>query len=408
MSDYTPLSCFKAYDARGKVPEELNADIAYKTGRAFVEFLDAKTVIVGRDIRATGPELEDALIRGLTEAGADVKALGVCGTETVYFATSHLQADGGIMITASHNPPQDNGMKFVREGAKPISEVSGLKDIERMISIGEFKPSTHTGNVEHVDVMDAYIKNLLSYIDLNNFKPLKIVVNAGNGGAGMVIDRLEKHLPFQFIKVHHEPDGSFPNGVPNPLILENRADTAEVVKAEQADAGIAWDGDFDRCFFFDENGDFIEGYYLVGFLAKAILEKYPGGKIVYDPRLTWNTIEIVNELGGTPVMSVSGHAFIKQKMREEKAVYGGEMSAHHYFKDFTYCDSGMLPWLLVLEIMCKENKKLSALVKERIEKYPCSGEINHRVKDPDATIDKIQSHFASQHPQINTVDGVSM
>ena len=408
MSDYKPIPCFKAYDARGRVPEELNNDIAYKAGKSFVEFLKAKKVVVGRDIRNTGPELEDALIQGLTEAGADVLRLGVCGTEMVYFATDFLKADGGIMITASHNPPQDNGMKFVRENARPISSETGLKDIERMISIGKFKPSDRKGNILDVNVLEPYIKKLLSFVDIESLSSLKVVVNAGNGGAGMVIDQLEKHLPFRFVKVNHNPDGSFPNGVPNPMITENRQITSNAVKAEKADVGIAWDGDFDRCFFFDENGDFIEGYYLVGFLAQSLLSKNPGAGIVFDPRLIWNTMEIVEQMGGKPIMSKSGHAFIKAVMRKEDAVYGGEMSAHHYFRDFTYCDSGMVTWLLVLEIMCQQKKKLSDLVKERIAKFPVSGEINRKVADPDAAIEKIQKHFEGQNPQINTIDGISL
>lgn len=408
MTDYKPIPCFKAYDARGKVPEELNEELAYKIGRAYVEFTSAQSVVVGYDIRKTGPALEKALIRGLTEAGADVQRIGVCGTEMVYFATAHLQTDGGIMITASHNPPDDNGMKFVRKDARPISGETGLKDIERLASIGEFKPSSKTGTVQDADIMDAYIDKLLSQVDLNQLTPLKIVVNAGNGGAGMVLDLLEKKLPFNFIKVNHEPDGNFPNGVPNPLLQENRAATSDVVKAEKADLGVAWDGDFDRCFFFDENGDFIEGYYLVGFLSQALLSKNPGAKIVYDPRLIWNTIETADTHNGHAIMSKSGHAFIKEVMRKEDAIYGGEMSAHHYFRDFSYCDSGMIPWLLVVEIMCQQKKKLSELVKARIEKFPCSGEINRRLKDPDAAIEKISAHFKSLNPEINTVDGISM
>ncbi len=406
MSDYKPLACFKAYDVRGKVPRDLNPELAYKIGRAMVDFLNAKTLVVGRDIRESGPELSEALIRGMTEGGADVKNIGLCGTEMVYFATSHLNADGGIMITASHNPPEYNGMKFVREGSRPISSATGLLDISRMAEEGQFK-NTGNGSVEEVDVMEPYIQRILSYVDFKNLKPFKVVVNAGNGCAGPVIDQLEKHLPFEFIKVHHEPDSSFPNGVPNPLINENRAATADVVIKEKADAGIAWDGDYDRCFFFDENGEFIEGYYIVGFLAQAMLEKQPGSKIVYDPRLTWNTIEIVKEAGGIPIQSKSGHAFIKEKMREEDAIYGGEMSAHHYFKDFTFCDTGMIPWLLVLEIMGQQNKKLSELVKERIAMFPCSGEINKRVDDPDAAIDKVRKQFESQAKEVDTSDGIS-
>ncbi|MDX9754068.1 MAG: phosphomannomutase, partial [bacterium] len=337
-----------------------------------------------------------------------VERIGLCGTEMVYFATAYLKTDGGIMITACHNPPGDNGMKFVREDARPISADTGLKDIERLASLGQFSPASQTGTVKDVDILQPYIDKLLAQVDLDTLTPLKIVVNAGNGGAGMILDELEKKLPFTFIKVNHHPDGKFPNGVPNPLLIENRPATAEVVKAEKADLGVAWDGDFDRCFFFDENGDFIEGYYLVGFLSQAILSKNPGGKVVYDPRLIWNTIETAQTYGGQAIISKSGHAFIKEMMRKEDAVYGGEMSAHHYFRDFSYCDSGMIPWLLVVEIMCQQKKKLSELVKARIEKFPCSGEINRKLKDPDAAIAKITAHFEPLKPEINTLDGISM
>ncbi|MDP8242897.1 MAG: phosphomannomutase CpsG [Candidatus Hinthialibacter antarcticus] len=407
MTDYTPLPCFKAYDARGRVPEELNPDLAYNIGRATVQFLSAKKIVVGRDIRSSGNELSQALIRGLTEGGADVVDIGLCGTEMVYFATSHLNADGGIMITASHNPPEYNGMKFVREGSRPISSETGLKDIERLASIGKFEASSETGSIEQIDVMAPYIERILKTVDISVLKPLRLVVNAGNGCAGPALDQLEKHLPFEFIKVHHNPDETFPNGVPNPLLPENRASTADVVIREKADAGIAWDGDFDRCFFFDENGNFIEGYYIVGFLAEAMLQREKGAKIVYDPRLTWNTIETVKQNGGEAVQCRSGHAFIKEKMREVNAIYGGEMSAHHYFRDFFFCDSGMVPWLLVVEIMCKTGKSISQLVSERIQAFPCSGEINRRIVDADAAIQRVDDKFREQSIHIDMTDGIS-
>ncbi len=408
MNEQNSLSCFKAYDIRGKVPDELDPDLAYKIGRSLVEFLSAKTIVIGLDIRASGPEIRDSLAKGLTEAGADVIDIGLCGTEMIYFATSLMKTDGGVMITASHNPPEYNGMKFVRDNSKPISQDTGLKDIERMCLKGEFKPSDRTGSIQQADILDDYIKHILTYVDTEKLSPFKIVVNAGNGCAGPILDALEPHLPFDFIKVHHEPDASFPNGVPNPLILENRASTSNAIKAHQADVGIAWDGDFDRCFFFDEKGDFLDGYYVVGFLAQALLKRNPGSKIVYDPRLIWNTIEIVEAGGGIPVKCRSGHAFIKELMRREDAIYGGEMSAHHYFKDFFYCDSGMLPWLLVLEIMSEQKKPLSNLVEERIRKYPISGEINSRIPDPDAAIEKIRQHFEPLDPSIDTTDGIGM
>lgn len=401
-------TAFKAYDIRGRVPDEINEELAYRIGRAYVEIFKAQKVAVGRDIRLTGQVLQAALVKGLTEAGCDVVDIGICGTEMIYFATAHLKLDGGIMITASHNPQDYNGMKLVRQESRPISGDSGLKEIEDLAIAGNFGPvAERAGEVSELDVMDEYVNHLLTYVDIASLRTLKVVVNAGNGCAGPVIDKLEKYLPFEFIKVNHEPDGSFPHGVPNPLLVENREATAKVVREARADVGIAWDGDFDRCFFFDERGEFIEGYYLVGFLAQAFLRKYPGAKIIHDPRLIWNTIEIVEKAGGIPVQCKSGHAFIKERMRQEDAVYGGEMSAHHYFRDFSYCDSGMIPWLLILEIMCREGKPLSVLMRERVACYPISGEINSTVKDAKAVIGRIEDKF-TQGAEIDRTDGLSV
>lgn len=401
-------TAFKAYDIRGRVPDEINEELAYRIGRAYVEIFKAQKVAVGRDIRLTGQVLQAALVKGLTEAGCDVVDIGICGTEMIYFATAHLKLDGGIMITASHNPQDYNGMKLVRQESRPISGDSGLKEIEDLAIAGNFGPvAERAGEVSELDVMDEYVNHLLTYVDIASLRTLKVVINAGNGCAGPVIDRLEKYLPFEFIKVNHEPDGSFPHGVPNPLLVENREATAKVVREARADVGIAWDGDFDRCFFFDERGEFIEGYYLVGFLAQAFLRKYPGAKIIHDPRLIWNTIEIVEKAGGIPVQCKSGHAFIKERMRQEDAVYGGEMSAHHYFRDFSYCDSGMIPWLLILEIMCREGKPLSVLMRERVACYPISGEINSTVKDAKAVIGRIEDKF-TQGAEIDRTDGLSV
>ncbi|TWH45261.1 phosphomannomutase [Sporomusa sp. KB1] len=404
-------AAFKAYDIRGKVPEELNEAIAYRIGRAFVDIFEVRKVAVGNDIRLSGPAFKSALIKGLTEMGCDVVDIGLCGTEQIYFATAHLKLDGGIMITASHNPKDYNGMKLVRAESRPISSDTGLKELEEQVVTGAFAPVNGDiipGTVTYVDILKDYIEHLLTYVDKAALKPLKVVVNAGNGGAGAVIDALEPYLPFEFIKVNHQPDGNFPNGVPNPLLIENREVTAKVVRENGADVGIAWDGDFDRCFLFDEKGDFIEGYYLVGFLAQAFLQRQPGSKIIYDPRLTWNTIELVEKAGGIPVLSKSGHAFIKERMRKEDAVYGGEMSAHHYFKDFSYCDSGMIPWLLVLEILCREGKPLSVLMRERVACYPVSGEINSTVVDAKAVIQQIEEKYTPGALKIERVDGLSM
>ncbi len=402
------LQCFKAYDIRGRVPDELNDDVAYRIGRAFAQTLDAKQVVVGRDVRRDSPVLAAALTRGLNEGGAGVIDIGLCGTEEVYFQTAHRGASGGVMVTASHNPMDYNGMKLVREGARPISGDSGLKEIEQLAATAQFRDSPRLA-VNQIDAdKSAYIRHLLGYVNVDRLRPLKIVTNPGNGGAGLIVDELARHLPFDFIRIQHEPDGSFPNGIPNPLLPDNRAATADAVRASGADLGIAWDGDFDRCFFFDADGRFIEGYYLVGLLAAQLLEKQAGAKVVHDPRLTWNTIDMVSMAGGTPVMSKTGHAFIKERMRAEDAVYGGEMSAHHYFRDFSYCDSGMIPWLLVAERISRTGIPLAEMVEARMHAYPCSGEINFHVEDAHATIDRIMQIYAVDRPHVDRTDGVSV
>ena len=407
------LSCFKAYDIRGRIPSDLNDELAYQIGRSYAAFVDPQEVAVGRDIRATSATLSAALIRGLNEGGANVADIGLCGTEGVYFATFAEALDGGIMVTASHNPPDYNGMKFVREGSRPISADTGLMDMRALIEGGRLPAlAARPGRTRPLDISAKYLQHLLGYVQGAKLRRLKVVVNAGNGGAGLVVDQLEPHLPFEFIKVHHEPDSTFPNGVPNPMLEENRASTIEAMRRSGADIGLAWDGDFDRCFFFDEHGGFVEGYYLVGLLAEAFLKRYPGSRIVHDPRLTWNTIDIVKRLGGEPVLCRSGHAFIKQRMREVDAVYGGEMSAHHYFRDFAYCDSGMIPWLLVLAVLCETGKSLGELVGERQRRYPVSGEINRELAgsgaDARAVMARVQNHYASSARSVDFTDGLSM
>lgn len=401
------MPCFKAYDVRGRVPDELNEDVAYRIGRATADVLGEGPVVLGRDIRLTSGALQDALASGLNDAGRDVIDIGLCGTEEVYFATPHLNAAGGIMVTASHNPMDYNGLKLVREGSRPISGDSGLFAIRDAAIANVFKAGGKSGGIRQELSKVAFVEHLLSYIDPSKLKPLKVVVNAGNGGAGLVVDQLAPHLPLEFIRVNHEPDGSFPNGIPNPLLPENRSATADAVRAQGADLGIAWDGDFDRCFFFDADGRFIEGYYLVGLLAKAALVRHPGGKIIHDPRLTWNTIEMVREAGGVPIQSKTGHAFIKERMRAENAIYGGEMSAHHYFREFNYCDSGMIPWLLIAELVSTSGLSLAELVEDRMRAFPCSGEINFRVDDAAAAVKRVNGHFAAQNPMIDRTDGTS-
>jgi phosphomannomutase/phosphoglucomutase len=404
------LPCFKAYDIRGKVPEDLNEDVAYKIGRAYAAELAAKKVVVGYDIRLESESLANALKKGLTEAGVNVVDIGLCGTEEVYFATFHHRTDGGIMITASHNPKGYNGMKLVAYNAKPISGDSGLKEIEQRVIYNDFsaEPQLKSGLVELNTDKTAYINHLLSYVDIDSLKPLKIVMNAGNGSAGAVIRQIAEKLPFECVFIHETVDGNFPHGVPNPLLPENRSVTSEAVIRHKADFGIAWDGDFDRCFLFDENGEFIEGYYLVGLLAETLLKKQPNGKIIHDPRLTWNTIEQVKQAGGIPIQSKTGHAFIKERMRQEDAIYGGEMSAHHYFKDFAYCDSGMIPWLLIAALISKKNLPLSELVTARMAAYPCSGEINYVVDNAPMILERIIAFYQTQQPKIDKTDGISL
>lgn len=402
------MKCFKAYDIRGRVPDELNEDIAYRLGRAFARTVGEGVVAVGYDIRRDSPAFAEAIVRGLNDEGRDVVDIGLCGTEEVYFQTFHRRIAGGIMVTASHNPIDYNGMKLVREDARPISGDTGLRDIERMVEQNTFgEPAAARGSVVRDHDKGAYIGHLLGYIDPSSLRPLKVVVNAGNGGAGQVIDLLEPHLPLQFVRVNHEPDGSFPNGIPNPLLPENRSMTAEAVRAQGADFGIAWDGDFDRCFFFDAHGEFIEGYYVVGLLAAQLLEKHPGAKIIHDPRLTWNTIDMVEKAGGTAIESKTGHAFIKERMRVEDAIYGGEMSAHHYFRDFAYCDSGMIPWLLIAERVSRTGTSLADMLAERVAAYPCSGEVNFVVDDAKAAVARVLAYYGKDAPSLEYVDGVS-
>jgi phosphomannomutase len=403
-----PTTCFKAYDLRGRVPDQLNAEIAYAIGLAYAEWLKPGKVVVGHDIRLSSPEICSALTDGLMAAGVDVVHIGICGTEEIYFATDHFGFDGGIVVTASHNPEDYNGMKLVREGARPISGDTGLFDIQALVARNEIEPGSHKGTLTELDHRSAYIAKLLEFVDIASLKPLKIVVNPGNGGAGAIIERLKPFLPFDFVPVHFDPDGHFPNGVPNPLLPENRQPTVDAISHAGADLGIAWDGDFDRCFFFDENGRFIEGYYIVGLLAEAFLEKSPGSAIVHDPRLTWNTIDVATTNHGRPVLSKTGHAFIKERMRSEDAIYGGEMSAHHYFRDFSYCDTGMVPWLLVVGLMAARGKTLAELVDARMTKFPVSGEINRKLEDPAATITAIENDYRAKALIIDRTDGLSM
>jgi len=436
------ITCFKAYDIRGKLIEQLDEHVAYRIGKAFAEYMQAKTVVVGGDVRLTSEPLKLALSAGLIDGGATVTDLGMTGTEEIYFATKHLGVDGGIEVTASHNPIDYNGMKLVKTDSKPVSGDTGLfaiRDLAETYSVDdvqarlefyanglvseqafiqgqasvEISKLTATGQYNQLDNMQAYVEHMLTYIDTSNITPIKLVVNAGNGAAGDALDAIQSALvaanvPIEFVKVHHQPDGTFPNGIPNPLLPESRADTANAVIENAANMGIAWDGDFDRCFLFDEKGEFVEGYYIVGLLAKAFLDKEPGAKIIFDPRVYWNTQDIIETAGGVPIKSKTGHAFIKERMRADDAVYGGEMSAHHYFRDFAYCDSGMIPWLLVAELLCTSGKGLSELVAQRIAAFPSSGEINSTLQDPDGAIAKILSHYEGDAKLVDYTDGIGL
>ena len=402
-------AAFKAYDIRGRVPQELDADIAYAIGRAFVELTRPRQVAVGQDVRLSSPELAAAVSRGILDAGSDVLDIGVCGTEQVYHATFSRNLGGGIMVTASHNPMGYNGMKLVREDAKPVSGDSGLDEIRaRVASRPEWRAPARRGKLTQMDLRRDYVRHLLGYVKLSALKPLTIVTNAGNGCAGPVIDALEPELPFRLVKLQNTPDGRFPHGIPNPLLPENRAGTIAAVREYRADLGLAWDGDFDRCFFFDGDGGFVEGYYLVGLLARTLLADNKGAKIVHDPRLTWSTIETVKAAGGVPILSKTGHAFIKERMRREDALYGGEMSAHHYFREFRYCDSGMIPWLLVAQLISVSGQSLKQLVAAQQAAFPVSGEINRVVADPDRVITAVEQKYLKSATHMDQVDGLSL
>ena len=398
-----PFSCFTAYDVRGRVPDELDETIAARIGCSLAEQFDMKKIVIGHDMRLTSRPIVEAISQALIQQGVNILDIGLCGTEEIYYASfagEQHGVDGGIMVTASHNPADYNGMKLVQRGARPVSGDSGLNEIAARAADDawwdklQHNPAPRPGTITSATDKSPYIHHLLSMVNVDQLRPLTLVVNSGNGCAGAVIDDLEKHLPFTFIRLQHEPDGTFPNGVPNPLLPEKREITAKAVREHGADLGIAWDGDFDRCFLYDEQGRFIEGYYIVGLLAVAMLKLHPGATILHDPRLFWNTREMVQQAGSTPIMTKTGHAFIKEKMRATDAVYGGEMSAHHYFRDFGYCDTGMLPWLLICQLLAEQRQPLSALVDNRMRAYPVSGEINSRVDDPEKVLAQVEQQYS--------------
>ena len=428
------LPSFKAYDVRGKVPSELNPDIAYAIGRAYADHIKPKTVCIGYDIRLSGPSLYEAMARGLNDAGVDVVHLGMVGTEMVYFATANYGYDGGVMITASHNPADYNGMKMVRAESRPISNDTGLLEIERRAYEKNWE-RTGKGTIREQDVYADFVQHLLQVVPASSMKPLRVLLDPGNGAAGVALKALMPHVPLQADYLRDEPDGTFPNGVPNPILAESRAMTEDAMRVRVGsedviggtshrsvgsldasheslqdqpayDFGVAWDGDYDRCFLFDENGDFIEGYYIVGLIAQSLLSEKKGETIIYDPRLIWNTLDIVDRLGGRGVVCKSGHAFIKEKMRAENAIYGGEMSAHHYFRDHWFCDSGMIPFLLVARLVSQSGRSLGDLVGEMIERYPCSGEVNSEVADVRATLTAVGLKY--KDGKMDSLDGLSV
>jgi phosphomannomutase len=408
------LSCFTAYDIRGKLGDTLNEDIARRIGRAFAEALPARRVVLGRDCRASSQALAAAVAEGLVAAGVEVLDLGLAGTEEMYFATTALQADGGIEVTASHNPMDYNGMKLVRHGSAPLDAASGLAAIKALAESGNFAQGRAGGRVVDASSIRAgFVERVLSFVDVPALRPLKIVVNAGNGTAGPTFDAIAAALaaqgaPLEFIRINHTPDGSFPNGIPNPLLPENQPMTANAVRAAGADMGVAWDGDFDRCFLFDSTGAFVPGEYIVGLLAQVFLAKEPGATIIHDPRVIWNTQDVVAAAGGHAVASRTGHAFLKQALRDTGAVYGGEMSAHHYFRDFMACDSGMIPWLLVAELIGRSGTSLADLLAARRAAFPSSGEINFRVADAKACVAMIDQAYAPQAMGRDETDGLSL
>lgn len=409
------LRCFKAYDIRGRLGVELDAAIAHRIGRGFARALAARRVVLGRDARASSPGLAAAVTAALLAEGVEVLDLGLCGTEEVYCATGLSGADGGICITASHNPIDWNGMKLVGRDAAPLDPGTDMARIKALAEADDFGPDRPAGRVRDIAAASraAYVQRVLGFVDLAALRPLKILVNAGNGAAGPSFDAIAAELaargaPLQFIRLHHEPDSTFPNGIPNPLLPENRPVTAAALRAAGADFAVAWDGDFDRCFLFDQHGDFVDGEYVVGLLAAVFLQKEPGACVVHDPRVIWNTQDIVSRAGGTAVQARTGHAFLKRALRDTGAVYGGEMSAHHYFRDFFACDSGMIPWLLIAELLGRSQRSLADLLAQARAAFPSSGEINFQLADPAAAVARVRAAWQPQALAVDQMDGLGL
>jgi phosphomannomutase len=410
----TEVTCFKAYDIRGEIGVNIDEAVVYRIGRAVAQHFRAKSVVIGFDARATSPAFAAAASQGARDAGADVITIGMAGTEEMYWAVTEFGACAGIEVTASHNPINYNGIKIVKSQSRPLDDAGDFQVIKALAGSQEWSTAEAGKEIDRsAEARKAYVDCVLNFIDVEALRPLKVVVNSGNGAAGPTFDAvalrlLELGAPLEFIRVHHTPDATFPNGIPNPLLPKNHPATADVVKAENADFGVAFDGDFDRCFFFDETGQFVPGEYVVGLLASIFLEKEVGAKIVHDPRAIWNTQDIVAQKAGIAVQSKTGHAFIKQVMRSHEAVYGGEMSAHHYFRDFAYCDSGMIPWLLIAELVYRSGHSLGDCVKDRFAAFPSSGEINFKVADGGKAIGNVLSAYRADALSIDETDGVSV
>jgi len=398
---------FKAYDVRGIYPVELDEDGAYAIGRAYVEQFEPHRIAVGHDMRLSSPSMTEAVVRGAAEAGADVVEVGLVGTEMVYFAVGELGLDGGIAVTASHNPKEYTGMKIVRRGALPVGGDSGLLDIRARALSGARHETGPAGTVTQEDIWPRFVERVLSFIDVNAVKPLRVVIDAANGMAGVMLPPVLEHLPIEAVRCYFEPDGSFPNHEPNPLLPENREFIVRKVIEEQADLGVAFDGDADRCFFVDDSGEFVPGDFVTALLGESILEKEPGGKILYDVRASWAVPETIRRAGGVPLVNRVGHAFFKHRMREEGAVFGGEVSGHYYFRDFSQADSGVVPFLLMLELISKRGQKLSELWRPYRERYFITGELNTPVADVPLKLQELKERFGPEG-EVSHLDGLSV
>jgi phosphomannomutase len=399
---------FKAYDIRGIHPSELDEDGAYRVGRGYAEAFEPRRIAVGRDMRLSAPTMAAAVIEGAADGGSDVLDLGLVGTEMVYHAVGDLSLDGGICVTASHNPKEYTGMKIVRAGALPVGGDSGLEDV-RLRAERPFGDVTRRGDVIATDVWDGFVDKVLSFVDQSSVRPLRIVVDAANGMAGTMLPPVLARLPqLDVVECYFEPDGSFPNHEPNPLLPENRAFIVERTRAERADLGVAYDGDADRCFFVDDTGEFVPGDFVTALLARAMLAKEPGAKVIYDLRASWAVPRTIEEAGGVPLVNRVGHAFIKHRMREEQALFAGEVSAHYYFRDFTQADTGVVPFLVMLELLSEAGRPLSALLAPFRERYFITGEINTPVVDVPGKLRELEERYAAQGGRVSHLDGVSV